>query len=76
MKAKKLSKAKTKGKITKDMKLGEVISKHPQTLIVFEKAGLHCIECFGAAYETIEEGAKAHGIDLEKLLKELNKKVK
>ena len=65
-------------KITKNMKLGEVISKHPETIEIFMKKGLHCIGCHVAAFETIEEGAKAHGMDdktIDNMIKELNKKI-
>ena len=63
-------------KITKDTKLQEVISKHPETMEVFMKYGLHCIGCMAAQFETIEVGAKAHGIDVKKLVDDLNKAVK
>ncbi|MFH1398853.1 MAG: DUF1858 domain-containing protein [Candidatus Woesearchaeota archaeon] len=62
--------------ITKDMNLREVASKHPETLEIMFKYGMHCIGCRVAAFETIEQGAKAHGFDdkqLEKMLKEMNK---
>ncbi len=62
-------------KITKDMTLGEVMEKYPETVDVFMKHGLKCFTCFIAMMETIEQGAKAHGIDLESLLKELNEVV-
>ncbi|MEK7624582.1 MAG: DUF1858 domain-containing protein [Patescibacteria group bacterium] len=63
-------------KITKTMTLGEVIAKYPKSVDVFMKYGLHCIGCSVATWETVEQGAKAHGIDgkkLEDLLEELNK---
>lgn len=63
-------------KITKDMKLGQVISKNPETIEVFMKHGLHCIGCHVASYESIEQGALAHGIDVKKLLDDLNNAVK
>jgi hybrid cluster-associated redox disulfide protein len=63
-------------KITKDMKLQEVISKFPKTVEVFSKYGLHCFGCFAAAFENIEQGAKAHGIDVDKLIEDLNKAIK
>ncbi len=59
-------------KITKDSNLLEVVQKHPETAEVFMKHGLHCIGCMAAQYESIEQGAKAHGIDVKKLVKELN----
>ena len=62
-------------KITKQMKINEVIEKYPETLEVFERFGFHCIGCIAANFESIEEGAVVHGIDVEELLGELNKVV-
>jgi len=65
-----------KGAITKDMGIGEVVSGHPETFDVFVKNGLHCVGCAAASFETIAQGAEAHGIDVKKLVDELNKSVK
>ena len=62
-------------KITKKMTLGEVVTKFPQAAEVMLKYGLHCIGCHVAAWETVEEGCKAHGIpdkDIDKMVKEMN----
>ncbi len=64
-----------KEKITKNMQLGELVSRYPEAAQVMLKHGLHCIGCHMAAWETIEQGAKGHGMDdkqLEKMLKEMN----
>mgnify|MGYP001579993930 FL=1 len=63
-------------KITKTMTLGEVIEKYPKSVNIFMKYGLHCIGCSVATWETLEQGATAHGMDSKKLndlLEELNK---
>ncbi len=62
--------------ITKGMSIGEIVKKHPETLHVFVENGLHCVGCAAASFETLEEGARAHGIDAEKLTRELNEAVK
>ena len=62
-------------KITKQMKIDEVLKKHPKTVAVFTKHGFHCIGCAAASFESIEQGALAHGVDVEKLIKDLNKTV-
>jgi hybrid cluster-associated redox disulfide protein len=65
-------------KITKDMTLGEAVSRYPQTMEVLFSYGLHCIGCHVSAYETIEQGAMAHGIDekgVKKMVEEMNKKI-
>ena len=63
-------------KITKKMKLVEVVNKYPETFPVFNEYGIHCIGCAMAAFESVEDGAKAHGIDMEKFVKDLNKALK
>jgi hybrid cluster-associated redox disulfide protein len=58
--------------ITKQMPIGDVVRKYPKTIEVFMRHGLHCIGCAVAAFESIEEGAIAHGIDIEPLMADLN----
>lgn len=65
-----------KQKITKDMTFGAVLEKYPEAAEVFMKYGMHCIGCAIAVSETIEQGAQAHGIDVDEIMKELNKAVK
>jgi len=64
---------KMKEKITKNMLLGEVVNKYPKAVEVFMKYGLPCAMCGVAFSETVEQGAASHGIDLKKLLMDLNK---
>lgn len=63
-------------KITKKMKIEEVLKKYPEAVIVFAKHGFHCIGCVAAKFESIEQGAEAHGIDVDRLIKDLNKAIK
>mgnify|MGYP001617437133 CR=1 FL=1 len=63
-------------KINKNMKLGEIVEKYPEAIDVFFKYSLHCAGCYAAGFESIEEGARAHGITgkkFDELMKELNK---
>ena len=62
--------------ITKNMPIGDVVAKYPQTVEVFAKHGLHCIGCAIASFESVEQGAKSHGIDATVLLKDLNSAAK
>lgn len=61
--------------ITKDMSIGEVVQKYPQTIQIFGKYGMGCIGCAAAHFENIEQGALAHGIDLQAMMADLNKAV-
>ena len=58
--------------ITKDMKIGEVVEQYPQTIEVFLSHGLMCFGCAVARFENLEQGAVAHGIEVEPLLNDLN----
>jgi len=61
--------------ITKDMNIGEIARKHPETAEVFMKHGLHCLGCAAAHFENLEQGCEAHGIDTDALVKDLNKTI-
>jgi hybrid cluster-associated redox disulfide protein len=39
---------------------------------VFLNHGLMCIGCAAARFENLEQGARAHGIDVDALLTDLN----
>ena len=58
--------------ITKEMRIAEIVQQHPQTVKVFFKHGLMCVGCAAARFENLEQGALAHGIDIEAMLKDLN----
>lgn len=61
--------------ITRDMTIGEIVRRYPQTLTVFEKYGLDCFECQIADFEALEHGAGVHKIDVSKLLEDLNEAI-
>ena len=61
--------------ITKEMSIGEVVQKYPDTIAVFFQHGLGCVGCAAAHFENIEQGAKAHGIDVDALVQALNEAV-
>tara|TARA_Y100000310_G_C20632602_1_gene789439 strand:+ start:118 stop:327 length:210 start_codon:yes stop_codon:yes gene_type:complete len=54
-------------KITKDTLIGDVMEKAPEAGKIMMEYGLHCFGCGGASLESIEMGAKAHGMDDEKI---------
>ncbi len=61
--------------ITKEMAIGEIVQKYPKTVEVFLRHGLMCFGCAVARFENLEQGAVAHGIDVDALLTDLNKAV-
>jgi hybrid cluster-associated redox disulfide protein len=67
---------KIKPPITGDILMGELISRYPQVTSVLMERGFHCIGCAISPYESLESGTAVHGLELESLLKDLNKLVK
>jgi hybrid cluster-associated redox disulfide protein len=61
-----------KATITGDEPIGQVLKDYPQTLRVFLSHGLMCVGCAVARFENVRQGAMAHGIDVDALLKDLN----
>lgn len=68
--------AKEEKPVTKDIKIMELVKEYPESIAVLMKHGFHCIGCVAAQFETLEQGAKAHGIDADELVKEINEAVK
>ena len=58
--------------ITKDMSIMEVVTNYPDTVPGFMQSGMGCIGCAAAHFENIEQGALAHGIDVDELITALN----
>ncbi|RNC63176.1 MAG: hypothetical protein AWM53_01562 [Candidatus Dichloromethanomonas elyunquensis] len=62
--------------ITQEMSITEIVEKHPAAVEILLKHGMHCFGCMAASFENIEQGALAHGINVDELMKELNKAAK
>jgi len=66
-------KKKTGKKLNKKMTFAEIIESNPEAAQKLAEKGMFCCGCPMAMMETIEDGAEAHGIDADKLIKELEK---
>ena len=60
-------------KFDKDTRIGEILEKAPEKAELLMEIGMHCLGCPAALVETLEEACMVHGIDVEDVLKELNK---
>ncbi len=59
-------------KFTADMGIMEVVEKFPQAAQILMEHGMGCLGCAAAHFESIGEGAAAHGIDVEALMAAIN----
>lgn len=53
----------------------EALQADPRARDVFAAYGMGCVGCMGVSMESIEDGARMHGIDPEAVLTDLNKLV-
>lgn len=59
--------------ISKDTPIRDLLTKYPKAAEVFTDKGMACLGCAASMFETVEEGAAAHGIDVDELVIEMNK---
>jgi len=57
------------------MSFAELLEKYPEAAEILSEKGMHCVGCPMAMQETLEQGVLAHGMDADKLVKELNEKL-
>lgn len=60
-------------KITKDMIIADILKNKPEAANILIENGLGCLGCPSSQVENLEDAAQIHGMDIEKLLEELNK---
>jgi|GEM_PF-261227 len=63
-------------KVTKDMLISDVVALDPLNMsYILMDWGMHCVSCFAAAGETVEQAMYVHGYeekDVDQLVDELN----
>ena len=54
--------------ITKDILINDLIEKHPEVAEILMGYGLHCAGCHFSNEDTLELGAKIHGLNDEAII--------
>lgn len=57
------------------MTVESILGKYPRAAIVFLRMGMHCPGCQAEAFHTLEEAARAHNRDPERIIDELNQEL-
>ncbi|HTZ41949.1 MAG TPA: DUF1858 domain-containing protein [Candidatus Omnitrophota bacterium] len=74
-----MGKQKTNQPIAKDMLMIDILSKYPEAAPILMGYGLHCVGCHFSGADTLEMGAKLHGMDketIDMMLKDANEIIK
>lgn len=66
-------------KLNKFDLLRDVANDSPRAAELLSEYGLHCLNCFFREFDTLEMGAKVHGMtdeELDAMINEINKQLK
>lgn len=57
--------------ITKQTTMGEMIEYDRGIAVILMEAGMHCVGCPASIGESLEEACQVHGLDSDKVLKDI-----
>mgnify|MGYP000855896186 CR=1 FL=1 len=60
-------------KISKDMRIGDILMIDRGIAAILIQAGMHCVGCPSASGETLQEACAVHNLDADKLIDSINK---
>ena len=58
--------------VTKDTRIGELLSMDPGSAAILMSSGMHCVGCPASQMESLEEAAAVHGFEADSLVDQLN----
>ncbi len=59
-------------KVTKDMIIADILRLDRGTVPILLGIGMHCLGCPSSSGESLEDACAVHGVDVDKVVKELN----
>jgi hybrid cluster-associated redox disulfide protein len=60
-------------KVTKDMIIADILNLDEGTAPILLSIGMHCLGCPSSSGESLEDACAIHGVDVDKIVDELNK---
>jgi hybrid cluster-associated redox disulfide protein len=61
--------------IKKDSKINEIIQSYPHTINLFRELNMSCSSCFAVQFDTLENGALMHGMEVNTLISQVQKHI-
>ena len=58
--------------VTKDIRIGELLMMDRGTAAILMQNCMHCVGCPSSAMETLEEASMVHGMNVDKLVSDIN----
>jgi hybrid cluster-associated redox disulfide protein len=60
----------------KNATINEIISAYPETIKFFSDLKMSCSSCFAVKFDTLENGALMHGMDVNVLINQLDQYIR
>lgn len=57
--------------IQKETPIHQILAGHPRAIGFFRNREMGCAHCYAVNFETLEKGAMMHGLDADRLVREL-----
>jgi hybrid cluster-associated redox disulfide protein len=67
-----MNRVRTLETIRADSLVQDIVSNHPQTIVVFGRKGMQCVGCYMSPFHTVADTAREYSMALEPLLADLN----
>ncbi len=64
--------------VTKETNLGDVAKSYPAAAQIMLEYGLHCVGCFANQFDTVEMGARIHGlteVEVQEMVDRINQAI-
>ena len=62
--------------IHKDSTINDIISAYPEAMKFFNDLNMACSSCFAVKFDTLQNGALMHGMEVNTLIEKLNRFIK
>ncbi len=62
--------------VTKNTTINEILSTHPEAMRFFNEKQMSCGSCFAVKFDTLENGALMHGLEVNTLIDQLEQFLK
>lgn len=67
--------ARSAEQITSECLVQDVVERHPETIVIFNRHGLQCVGCYISPFHTIADSAREYSMALDRLLRDLNQTI-
>lgn len=62
--------------VTADMRMGDILRKHPEAATALVECGMHCLGCPSSQMESLADACMVHGLNVDDVLKSVNDQIK